>query len=68
MIKYTKIKPNWFSSDSDKETYMLIIRNTTDSVDDKSDKIIDNLINTIHFNEDKIKFLFLKFRYFSGGQ
>ena len=55
ITKYTKIKPNWFSSDSDKETYMLIIRNTTDSVDDKSDKIIDNLINTIHFNEDKIK-------------
>lgn len=53
--KYIENKPNWKSSDKDKATYIDIVRSVTDSVDDgKKEKIIDNIIDTIHLTDDKL--------------
>jgi hypothetical protein len=50
--KYVKDKPNWMSNDYEKEVYLDIIKTTTESVDDKTEKVIDNLINKIHLTND----------------
>ena len=47
-------KPNWMSNDKDKMTYLQIVKEVTNPVDDKTTKIIDNLLDTIHLTENKI--------------
>lgn len=49
--KYTLIKPNWMSDEVDKNNYVDIIKNVTGSIDGKEEKVIDHLIETIHFHE-----------------
>lgn len=56
--KYSKEHPNWMNNDKIKDNYLLIIKNATDSIDDKTDKVIDTLINTIHIDDNKNKILF----------
>ena len=50
--KYTKVNPDWFDSDKKKELYMSIVKQTTDTVDDKLDKILNNLTDTIQLTDD----------------
>jgi hypothetical protein len=50
--KYTKVNPDWFDSDKKKELYMSIVKQTTDTVDDKLDKILNNLTETIQLTDD----------------
>ena len=53
--KYICDKPNWMSNDTDKTTYMNIVKSVTDPVDDaKKNKIIDTIMDTIHLTEDKV--------------
>jgi hypothetical protein len=55
MNKYIYDKPNWKESDKDKEIYMDIVKNVTDAVDDnKKNKVIESIIDTIHLTDDKI--------------
>ena len=44
-------------NDNLKDNYMLIIKNATDPIEDKTDKIIDNLINLIHMDDNKNKII-----------
>jgi len=52
--KYICDKPNWIKSDKDKTTYIEIAKAVTDPIEDKTNKIIDNLLDTIHFTENKL--------------
>lgn len=50
--KYIENKPDWMASDSDKTTYIDIVKSVTDQVDDtKKNKIIDTIIDSIHLTE-----------------
>ena len=51
--KYTKERPNWMSNEHEKETYMSIIKNTTEPIEGTEDKIIDGIIEQIHLTNDK---------------
>ena len=55
MGKYTKDKPNWMDSDSEKTNYMTMVNKVTENIDGKEEKIIDKLIDTIHFTESNIE-------------
>lgn len=53
--KYIQQKPNWMSDDNDKSTYIDIVKTVTDDFsENKRDKVIDNIIDTIHLTQDKI--------------
>lgn len=51
--KYIADKPDWKQNDKMKENYIDIVKKTTDSIDDKKNKIIDKLFDTICFTEEK---------------
>lgn len=55
--KYTKENPDWMQNDKKKDTYLSIVKNVTDPIVDKSDKIIYNLIETIHLSQEKNKLI-----------
>jgi len=50
--KYTKENPDWMQDDKKKDVYISIVKNATDQITDKSDKIIDSLIDVIHLTSD----------------
>jgi hypothetical protein len=52
--KYIADKPDWKQNDKMKENYIDIVKKTTDSIDDKKNKIIDKLFDTICFTEEKV--------------
>jgi len=53
--KYIDNKPDWLSCDNEKKVYIDIVKSLTEPIDNgKKDKIIDSLLDTIHFNENKI--------------
>ena len=53
--KYICDKPNLMSNDSDKTTYIDIVKSVTGQVDDtKKNKVIESIMDTIHLTEDKI--------------
>lgn len=54
MGKYTKNKPNWMESDTEKTNYISMVKKVTENVDGKEEKIIDKLIDTVHFSENNI--------------
>lgn len=50
--KYIENKPNWLDSDTEKENYIKIVKKTTEPISSgNEEKIINNLINTIHLDE-----------------
>jgi hypothetical protein len=52
--KYIEDKPNWMESDREKETYLAIVKQSTDEIEGKEDKIIDNIVSeAIHLTSDK---------------
>lgn len=53
LTKYVKENPDWMSSDQKKEDYMLIVKNATDSMQDKMDNVIDKMIDNIHLTPEK---------------
>jgi hypothetical protein len=52
ITKYIADKPNWMASDRIKDTYIHIIKAATDTMDNKIDKIIDNISDKIHLTEN----------------
>jgi len=53
--KYICDKPNWMTNEAEKTTYIDIVKSVTDEIDDnKKNKIIDTIIDTIHLTDDKI--------------
>ena len=50
--KYVADKPNWMTNDKIKDNYIHIVKSVTDTMDNKIDKIIDNISDKIHLTED----------------
>jgi hypothetical protein len=50
--KYIADKPNWMTNDKIKDNYIRIVKAVTDTMDNKIDKIIDNISDKIHLTED----------------
>jgi hypothetical protein len=53
--KFIENKPNWIENEKIKDTYLGIVKQATEPVDDKKNKIINKLIDTIYLNPEKIK-------------
>ena len=51
--KYIADKPNWMTNDKLKDNYIHIVNACTDTMDNKIDKIVDNIVDKIHLTEDK---------------
>ena len=51
--KYIADKPNWMANDKLKDNYIHIVKACTDTMDNKIDKIVDNIVDKIHLTEDK---------------
>jgi hypothetical protein len=52
--KYLADKPNWMENDREKETYLAIVKQSTDEIEGKEDKIIDNIVSeAIHLTSEK---------------
>ena len=51
ITKYVADKPNWMANDRIKDIYIHIIKAATDTMDNKIDKIIDNITEKIHLSE-----------------
>jgi hypothetical protein len=52
ITKYIADKPNWMASDRIKDTYIHMVKAVTDTMDNKIDKIIDNISEKIHLSEN----------------
>lgn len=52
--KYIDDKPNWKQNDKIKENYIDIVKKTTDNIDNKKNKIIDKLFDTICLTNEKL--------------
>jgi ribosomal protein L44E len=52
ITKYIADKPNWMANDRIKDTYIHIVKAATDTMDNKIDKIVDNISDKIHLTED----------------
>lgn len=51
--KYIKENPDWMKSDSKKERFIHIVKETTEDIDDgKQVNIINNLLDKVHLSED----------------
>lgn len=50
--KYKNENPDWFENDKKKDMYISIIKQTTDVLDDKLDKIVNHITDTIHLTDD----------------
>jgi hypothetical protein len=59
--KYIADKPNWMTNDKIKDNYMHLIKSVTDSMDNKIEKILDNIVDKIHLTEDTREKLLIKF-------
>ncbi len=49
--KYVADKPNWMDNDRIKDTYIHIVKDVTDTMDNKIDKIVENIVDKIHLSE-----------------
>ena len=52
ITKYIADKPNWMANDKLKDNYIRMVKSVTDTMDNKIDKIIDNISEKIHLTED----------------
>lgn len=48
---YLVTNPNWMNDDKKKDEYVQIVKTVTESIEDKTDKILDRIIDKIHFND-----------------
>jgi len=53
--KYIDDKPNWIKNENVKDNYMAIVKKTTEPIDNKKNKIIDKLLDTIYLTENDAK-------------
>ena len=52
--KFIEDKPDWLSHDKVKDDYMELIKSVTDSMENKVVKVIDKLIDNIHFSSNNL--------------
>ena len=52
--KFIDDKPDWLSHDKVKDDYMELIKSVTDSMENKVEKVIDKLIDDIHFSSNNL--------------
>jgi hypothetical protein len=52
--KFIDDKPDWLSHDKVKDDYMELIKSVTDSMENKVEKVIDKLIDNIHFSTNNL--------------
>lgn len=52
--KFIDDKPDWLSHDKVKDDYMELIKSVTDSMENKVEKVIDKLIDNIHFSSNNL--------------
>jgi hypothetical protein len=52
--KFIEDKPDWLSHDKVKDDYMELIKSVTDSMENKVEKVIDKLIDNIHFSSNNL--------------
>lgn len=50
--KYVKENPDWLTCDNKKDTYMCIIKQTTNDINEKMDKIISDISENAHLSND----------------
>lgn len=50
--KYEESHPNFMKNDNEKDTYMEIIKASTDNIHDKEDKVIKSICKNIHIKEN----------------
>ena len=48
--KWVAEHPNWEKNSDEQEEYMLLVKNCTDTLDDKENKVIKKLCNEAHVN------------------
>lgn len=53
LTKYIADKPDWIKNDNHKDEYMLIIRSATETMQDRTEKVIDKILNEISFTDNK---------------
>jgi len=53
LTKYIADKPDWINNDNHKDEYMLIIRSATETMQDRTEKVIDKILNEISFTDNK---------------
>jgi len=49
--KYTQKYPNWKDSDKHKDNYIAIVKNSTEPIKENEDKVINMLVDSIHFQK-----------------
>lgn len=52
--KYIYDKPKWIENETVKDTYISIVKNATEPLDNKRSKIINKLIDTIYFTQEDV--------------
>jgi hypothetical protein len=50
MNKFTEVKPNFMDNQQDKQDFIDIVKNVTEEIDDKGDKIIKSLCKNVYIN------------------
>jgi hypothetical protein len=50
--EYTKTKPNWMHNDKEKDNYINMVKNVTNNIEGNEEKVINNLIDTIHLTNE----------------
>jgi len=53
LTKYIADKPDWINNDNHKDEYMLIIRSATETMQDRTENVIDKILNEISFTDNK---------------
>lgn len=53
--QFTNARPNYLKNDKDKDIFIGIVRTTTDSIEDKEQKVIKNLCKNVYLTEDDYK-------------
>lgn len=55
LTKFKEEKPNYMNNQKDKDDFINIVRTTTESLDDKEDKVIRNLCKSVYLKEEDYK-------------
>ena len=53
--KFIEDNPNWIHNDKQKDTYISIVKHSTDDIKDKKEKILEKIIDDIHLTNDKLE-------------
>lgn len=52
--KFIENTPNWIQNSKQKDDYIMIVKHSTDDINDKKDKILEKFIKNIHLTGEKL--------------